>query len=54
MIDAEKWEQSTDEQKLQMCEAVQGGINTNAVSKADWKLMFEFLLDKVQGELYKK
>ena len=49
MIDSMKWEQMTDEQKLQMCKSVKEGFNTNTVSKADWKLMFEFLLDKVQG-----
>lgn len=50
MIDKAKWEQSTDEQKLQMCNAVNENINANAVSKDDWKLLFEFLLKKVQGE----
>ena len=49
MIDILKWEQMTDEQKLLMCKSVNEGININAVTKADWKLMFEFLLEKVQG-----
>jgi hypothetical protein len=49
MIDSTKWEQMTDEQKLQMCNAIKEGVNVRAVSKEDWKLMFEFLLDKVQG-----
>jgi hypothetical protein len=47
MIDSVKWEQMTDEQKLQMCESIKEGVNVNAITKADWKLMFEFLLDKV-------
>ena len=50
MIDAEKWNNATDEQKLQMCKTVKESVSTNVVSKADWKLMFEFLLEKVQGE----
>ena len=51
MIDSVKWEQMTDEQKLQMCCSIAEGANVNAVSKADWKLMFDFLLSKVvQGE----
>jgi hypothetical protein len=51
MIDKNKWEQASDEQKLKMCKAVNDSINTNAVSKEDWKLMFEFLLNRVQGEI---
>lgn len=61
MIDSTKWEQMTDEQKLQMCKTVSEGVNVNTITKTDWKLMFEFLLDaithmdcefcdKVQGE----
>lgn len=52
MIDVNKWEQTTDEQKLQMCVSVRKNINEKTVSKDDWKLMFDFLLDKVvQGEV---
>ena len=47
MIDSTKWEQMTDEQKLQMCKSINEGVNINTVTKGDWKLMFEFLLDKV-------
>ena len=50
MIDAEKWNQATDEQKLQMCKSVKETGNTRTVTKDDWKLMFEFLLEKVQGD----
>ena len=49
MIDPMKWEQMTDEQKLQMCKSIKEGANIRTVTKNDWKLMFEFLLDKVQG-----
>lgn len=49
MIDVTKWEQMTDEQKLQMCKSINEGVNVRAVSKDDWKLMFEYLLAKVQG-----
>ena len=49
MIDKEKWEQMTDEQKLQMCNSIKEGVNVNSITKADWKLMFEFLIGKVQG-----
>ena len=47
MIDPVKWEQMTEEQKLQLCESVKEGVNVNAITKTDWKLMFEFLLVKV-------
>ena len=47
MIDPMKWEQMTDEQKLQMCKSIKEGVNIRTVTKEDWKLMFEFLLDKV-------
>ena len=50
MIDSTKWEQMTDEQKLQMCNAIKEGVNVNTITKADWKLMFDFLLDRVQGK----
>ena len=50
MIDQVKWEQMTDEQKLQMCKSISEGVNINTITKADWKLMFDFLLGKVQGE----
>ena len=46
MIDPMKWEQMTDEQKLQMCKSIREGVNIRTVTKEDWKLMFEFLLDK--------
>ena len=46
MIDKEKWEQMNDEQKLQMCKSIREGVNVNTITKADWKLMFDFLLDK--------
>ena len=49
MIDNVKWEQMTDEQKLHMCKSIKEGININTITKADWKLMFDFLLDMVQG-----
>lgn len=49
MIDLEKWEQSTDEQKLQMCKSVKENVNLKTITKNDWQLMFEFLLQKVQG-----
>lgn len=47
MIEQAKWEQMTDEQKLQMCKSIKEGVSVNAISKSDWKLMFDFLLDKV-------
>ncbi len=50
MIDVSKWEQSTDEQKLQLCESVVNNANEKAISKEDYILMFKFLLEKVQGE----
>ena len=47
MIDPGKWEQMSDEQKLQMCKSIKEGVNIRTVSKDDWKLMFEFLLHKI-------
>lgn len=49
MISPEKWEQMTDEQKLQLCKSVDNGIKINSVTKDDWKIMFDFLLNKVTG-----
>ena len=49
MIDPIKWEQMTDEQKLQMCNSVKDGVSVRSISKDDWKLMFDFLMEKVQG-----
>ena len=50
MIDPTKWEQATDEQKLQTCVTVDESVNFNNVTKNDWLLMFKFLLEKVQGK----
>ena len=50
MIDPNKWNSMTDEQRLQMCKSIDEGININTVSKSDWYIMFKFLLEKVQGE----
>lgn len=50
MIDVNKWEQATDEQKMKMCESIVDGANEKAISKEDYILMFKFLLKKVQGE----
>ena len=49
MIDVNKWNQMTDEQKLQMCISVRDTVKLDAVSKVDWNLMFDFLLAYVQG-----
>ena len=49
VIDVEKWEQITDEQKMQMCEALAKNVNERAISKEDYILMFKFLMTKVQG-----
>lgn len=50
MIDLNKWQASTDEQKMQMCQALADGANEKAISKDDYILMFRFLLQKVQGQ----
>lgn len=50
MIDSSKWEKLSDEQKLQLCKSINDGGNIKTVTKEDWKLMFEFLLKKVQGK----
>lgn len=49
MIDVEKWEQMNDEQKLQLCNSIKDGVSVRSISKDDWKLMFDFLMTKVQG-----
>ena len=45
MIDSAKWEQMTDEQKLQMCKSIDNGVKIGSVTKDDWKIMFDFLLN---------
>lgn len=47
MIDPTKWEQMSEEQKLQMCKSVNSAVKIGAVTKEDWKIMFDFLLNKV-------
>lgn len=49
MIDVEKWEQMNDEQKLQLCNSIKEGVSVRSINKDDWKLMFDFLMEKVQG-----
>lgn len=49
MINKEKWEQMTDEQKLQLCVTMDSGVNVRNITKDDWYLMFKFLLETVQG-----
>lgn len=49
MIDGKKWEQMSDEQKLQFCISVDDGMHFMDVTKSDWLLMFEFLLEKARG-----
>ncbi len=50
MIDKDKWNGGSDEQKMQMCQAISDGANEKAISKEDYILMFRFLLSKVQGK----
>ena len=47
MIDIEKWNHSTEEQKLQRCQSLADGANEKAISKDDYILMFKYLLSKV-------
>lgn len=46
MIDKEKWNSLNDKEKLETCKLVGVSITINSVTKADWKLMFDFLLSK--------
>lgn len=50
MIDKDKWNSGSDEQKMQMCQAIVDGANEKTISKEDYILMFRFLLSKVQGK----
>jgi hypothetical protein len=50
MIDLEKWEQATEEQKIQTCVSLAEIANEKAISKDDYILMFRFLLKKVQDD----
>lgn len=50
MIDKDKWNNGSDDQKMQMCQAIADGANEKAISKEDYILMFRFLLSKVQGK----
>ena len=47
MIDVNKWEKATNEQKLQMCQSIADNANEKAISKEDYILMFRFLLSQV-------
>jgi hypothetical protein len=49
MIDVEKWNQASDEQKLQTCVTIHENVSVKSVTKDDWLLMFKFLIEKVQG-----
>jgi len=50
MIDLNKWEQATAEQKLQMCQSVADNANERAISKDDYILMFRFLLSMIDKQ----
>lgn len=50
MIDNEKWQKASDEQKMQMCVSIRDGANEKAISKDDYITMFKFLLEYVQGK----
>lgn len=49
MIDVQKWNATSPKDKLEFIKGVMNLTNTNCVSKDDWGLMCEFLLDEVNS-----
>lgn len=49
MIDKEKWNTSNDTEKMKMCQAIRQGASEKAISKDDYILMFNFLLEQCSG-----
>ena len=47
MIDKEKWNTMSDDEKMQMCKSLKTGAKVNNITKDDWKLMFDFLMDQL-------
>ena len=49
MIDETAWNQMTDKEKLKLCNWIQKGFGAGYLDEDDWKLLFNFLLNRVQG-----
>lgn len=49
MIDKDKWTAADDGEKMKMCQAIRQGANERAISKEDYILMFNFLLEQCSG-----
>lgn len=49
MIDKEKWENSDDAKKLEICNSFKDGANERALSKDDYNIMWSFLLDYINN-----
>ena len=49
MIYKEKWTAANEKEKMQICHAVKQGANERAISKEDYILMFNFLLEQCSG-----
>ena len=50
MIDPKKWENCTDEMKMQVIKVIRAVMTDNSVTKADNKLITDFLIDKCEGK----
>lgn len=50
MIDPEKWEKASDEEKLNAIEAVKKVMKEDALTKADNAIITSYLFGKVKGE----
>lgn len=50
MIDKEKWDSSSEEQKLQICISLRDCANERTISKEDYNIMWRFLLELVEKQ----
>lgn len=48
MIDPKKWENSSDEIKLMACRIIKAVFDEDKVTKADTKLITDFLVNKCE------
>ena len=50
MIDTNKWNEASDELKMETVKVIKSVMNDNAITKADNALITDYLLNKVQED----
>lgn len=50
MIDVEKWNKVTDEEKMSAIESIKAVMNENTLTKSDNALITDYLLNKVKED----